>query len=197
VNSFVVRTPSGSLPASYGQPVVLEGARFRVEARPTVKTGTVTVLSREAAIQRLLSSMKVKPRENTNVADVIYMDTDPRLAQRAANQIVQVFKTASEQTAQQQSVRRRKFLEEQLRYHDSVLTNVRSQLTLFRGRERAFSAKAKFSNEQAGLSGLEVRREDLSAQRRIIKDLLSQMDRPDAKAAVTRSRIGRRLTCRF
>ena len=182
VNSLVVRTPSGSLPASYGQPVVLEGTRFRVEARPNVKSGTMTVLSREAAIQRLLASMRVKPRDNTNVADVIYMDVDPRLAQRTANQIVQVFKTASEQTAQQQSVRRRKFLEEQLRYHDSVLTSVRSQLTLFRGRERAFSAKAKFSGEQAGLSGLEVRREDLGAQRRIIKDLLSQLDRPDSKA---------------
>ena len=90
-NSFVVRTPSGSMPASYGQLVVLDGIRFRIEVRPNVKSGTMTVLSREAAIQRLLSSMKVRPRDNTNVADVIYMDVDPRLAQRAANQIVQVF----------------------------------------------------------------------------------------------------------
>jgi succinoglycan biosynthesis transport protein ExoP len=182
LNSFLVRIPTRSLPASYGQPVVLDGVRFRVEARPDVKVGTVSVLSREAAIQRLLSSMKVKARDNTNVADVIYMDVDPRLAQRAANQVVQVFKAVSEQTAQQQSVRRRKFLEDQLKYHDSVLVSVRSQLTEFRGRERAFSAQAKFSNEQAGFSGLEVRRGDLDAQRRIIKDLLSQLDQPGSKA---------------
>ena len=124
-SGLTVESGHRSLWVQYGEMVNLAGVSFRVDAPPQEESGRVTVLSREDAIVRLLKSLSVKPREGTDVVDVTYVDTDPRIAQHTANQIVQVFQRSSSETAQRQSVRRRKFLEEQLRSQDSVLATAR------------------------------------------------------------------------
>ena len=181
-SGLTVESGHRSLWVEYGEMVNLAGVSFRVDAPPQEESGHVTVLSREDAIVRLLKSLSVKPREATDVVDVTYVDTDPRIAQRTANQIVQVFQRASSETAQRQSVRRRKFLEEQLKSQDSVLTAARVGLSGFRGRERAFSARAKFETEQEEMKGLSVRRQELGAQRQIIQKLLDGFSSANTQA---------------
>ena len=59
--------------------------------------------------------------------------------------------------AQQQSARRRSFVEEQLRQTDSLLAEAQLAYTNFRSREQVFSSRERFASEQTGLLQLEVR----------------------------------------
>lgn len=162
--------------AVYGEMVELDSFRFTVKYRPSVAGGYLRLVPRDAAVNRLISRIKVKPRPNTDVIDVSYTDLEKARAQKAAAILVDVFQGVSTQTSNQQSVRRRKFLETQLAHSDSVLNEARARLSAFRGRQRAYSTREKLTTEQAGLSGLEVRREELDADRRLFQDLLSQLE---------------------
>jgi succinoglycan biosynthesis transport protein ExoP len=172
----VARGRNGRARAVYGDTIELSGFRFTVTKRPTVSTGYVTLVPRADAVKRLVSRIRVRSRENTDVIDVVYSDLSADRAQLVARTLVEVFQGASAQAANRESVRRRKFLETQLHYNDSLLSEARAALTGFRGRQRAYSTKLKFSTEQAGMSGLEVRREELDADRRVFQDLLVQLD---------------------
>jgi polysaccharide biosynthesis transport protein len=167
----------------YGSIVAADGIRFRVDAKPDADAATMAVRSRESAIQGLLSRLRVQPRNNTDVVDVTYRDYDPELAHRVANRVVQTFQVASAERGKQTSVRRREFLQQQLQYQDSVLTVARLALVNFRSRERAFSARARLSSQQQDLSGLEVRREELTSQRQIVHGLLDRLVQPGVDAS--------------
>jgi polysaccharide biosynthesis transport protein len=167
----------------YGSVVAADGIRFRVDAKPDADAATMAVRSRESAIQGLLSRLRVQPRNNTDVVDVTYRDYDPELAQRVANRVVQTFQVASAERGKQTSVRRREFLQEQLHYQDSVLGVARLALVNFRSREQAFSARARIASQQQDLSGLEVRREELTSQRQIVHGLLNRLGQPGVDAS--------------
>ena len=93
----------------------LNGLRFSVDRRSPGNAG-IRLLTKESAIHNLLSRLTVKSRPATDVIDVTYLDLDPKLASRVVNAVVNVFQSVNARsTAQQQSVRRRKFLEGQLR----------------------------------------------------------------------------------
>jgi succinoglycan biosynthesis transport protein ExoP len=164
--------------APFGAPIEVDGARFRVNGRPDAETATLTVLSRDGAIQQLLAKLKVAPRITTDVVDVAYKNHDPRLAQRVANIVVRTFEEASAERGKQQSVRRRQFLEQQLKYQDSVLSAARQALTQFRGRQEAMSARAKLSTQEQDLGGLTVKQEELVSQREIVRGLLQRLATP-------------------
>src|SRR5438093_1355104 len=102
-DSFVVRGTSGQWSAPYGSAVESHGIRFAVLHRPDASTARLRVLSREAAITRLLARLRVKPRLNTDIVDVTYSAPDPYVAQHVLNQVVDIFKSASAEDAQQQS----------------------------------------------------------------------------------------------
>jgi capsular exopolysaccharide synthesis family protein len=173
-----LRGPTEERLAPYGAPVEANGVRVMVPRRPGGTRGTLRLISRDDAIRRLIANLGVKPRPNTDVVDVVYTDPDPVLAERVVNRIVQVFQGVNASTAQQESQRRRKFLQEQLQHNDSILTRARAALSGFRGRNRAYSTKVKLSTEQAGLSGLDVRREELESDRRVFKELLARIESP-------------------
>src|SRR6266568_3770388 len=122
-DSVVVRGTSGRWSAPYGSAVDSHGIRFAVLHRPDASTARLKVLSREAAITRLLARLRVKPRLNTDIVDVTYSAPDPSVAQHVLNQVVDIFKSASAEDAQQQSTRRREFLESQLKVNDSLLAD--------------------------------------------------------------------------
>ena len=72
--------------------------------------------------------------------------------------VVQVFQVLDARFAQERSVRRREFLEEQLRHQESLLNEARASLSAFRGQQRAFSTKLQMGTEQAGLNEIQVQR---------------------------------------
>ncbi|HEY8257419.1 MAG TPA: polysaccharide biosynthesis tyrosine autokinase [Gemmatimonadales bacterium] len=173
-NGYTASSRVGTSFAHYGDTVNVSGMKLVIRNRPG-SPGVLLVQSAESAIDQLMMNLEVKPRQLTDVIDVTYTDPDRNRARRIVNRVVGVYQAASAAAAQRQSVLRRTFLENQLRYHDSVLNAARVQVSLFRGRQRALSTKAKLSSEQESLGQLQVQRENLAADRRIYQNLLTEL----------------------
>jgi capsular exopolysaccharide synthesis family protein len=164
--------------ARYGEPLRIAGGHFVVTAAPDVKRAEFVVLPREEAIGAFLRNLSAKPRAQTDVVDVQFKATDPQVAQRVVNTTVDVFQNLNMRTAQVQSRRRRVFVEEQLQNTDSILARTQTALSDFRRREKVYSSRDKFAAEQQTLMGLDVRREELDAERRMYEALLAGVQRP-------------------
>src|SRR5438874_565366 len=182
-DSFIVRGTSGRWSAPYGSAVECRGIRFAVLHRPDASTARLRVLSREAAITRLLARLRVKPRLNTDIVDVTYSAPDPNVAQHVLNQVVDNFKSASAEDAQQQSTRRREFLESQLKVNDSLLADARQAVTAFRQRAGTYGSREALAREQAGLAGVELQRQQLEAERRTDESLLAALRDRDSSVS--------------
>lgn len=89
-DSLVVTGRAEQVRTIYGAPVELDGIRFSVAARPQAPTGVLRLVSREAALGRVIGGLQVTPRPRTDVIDVAYSATDPTHAQQVANRVVQV-----------------------------------------------------------------------------------------------------------
>jgi tyrosine-protein kinase Etk/Wzc len=162
----------------YGSPLATTGLTITPARRPEAFQGMVELVPREAAIDGLLANLKVETRPGTDVINVQYTAADPELARIVATRVVEVFRAADADMARQQSRARRVFLESQLQQAEADLATARSELASFRTSERAYSARDRFASEQAGLSALQVRREDLDAQRRLYRTLLARLAQP-------------------
>ncbi|HEY0673483.1 MAG TPA: polysaccharide biosynthesis tyrosine autokinase [Longimicrobiales bacterium] len=167
-----------SAQASYGQMVTLSGLSFTVPSQPDISDAAFQLQPREIAVDSLLRNLRARAREKTDVVDVEFNSPSPLLAQRVVNTVVEEFQAFNARRAQDESRRRRTFLEAQLREMDSLQAVAQSQLSEFRRREQVFSSREKFATEQAGLSGLEVRRQELLAERRMFTSLLNELSRP-------------------
>jgi len=174
-DTLVVATPSGQRRAAYGTVVDDGTVRFTVLHRPDVKRGLLLVLSRDAAISRLLDKLRVKPRLRTDIVDVAYTAPDPARAQEVVNRVVDVFRAASADAAQQQSRLRREFLESQLKVNDSLLADARQALTAFQRRTRSDGSEQSSERAQTELPGLELQRQQLLAERRTDEGLLATL----------------------
>src|SRR6266702_7569507 len=182
-DSFVVRGTSGQWSAPYGSAVESHGIRFAVLHRPDACTARLQVLSREAAITRLLARLRVKPRLNTDIVDVTLSAPDPYVAQHVLNQVVDIFKSASAEEAQQQSTRRREFLESQIKVNDSLLADARQAVTAFRQRAGTYGSREALAREQVGLAGVELQRQQLEAERRTDESLLAALRDRDSSVS--------------
>ena len=172
-DSFAVENPSGQRSAAaYGAAVELGGIRFAVLRRPDAGQGRLHVLTRDAAISRLLHALRVRPRVRTDLVDVRYSAPDPHVAQQVVNRVVDIFQATSAQDAQQQSRWRREFLEAQLKVNDSLLAAARQDLTEFRRRARPYGSPDALAHERIGFAGIELQRQQLEAERRTYQELL-------------------------
>ncbi|HEX5726188.1 MAG TPA: polysaccharide biosynthesis tyrosine autokinase [Longimicrobiaceae bacterium] len=155
--------------APYGQPVELPGLRFTLTRRPPDGPGTVVfhVIDRDLAINQVLNGLQPRPRELTNVMDIVYTAYDPTLAKLVADAAAESFQRANAESAQQESRRRRLFIQEQLRSTDSLLVIAQRELSSFRKGVQAFSPQEKFRNTQEDLAEFRLRREALSQEKQI------------------------------
>lgn len=174
-DSFVVQGSSGGRHAAYGTPVEFDSIRFAVAGGAEGKQGTLRVLSREAAISRLIARLRVRRRIRTDIVDVAYTAPDPNRAQQVVNRAVDIFRTTSAEAAQQQSRRRREFLEAQLKVNDSLLADAREALTAFHRRARGYGTREALVREQIGLAGVELQRQQLDAERSTYQRLLASL----------------------
>lgn len=176
----VARSGGGESRVPYGSPVRLGNVQLTIPARPEEQDeAEIRVLTREQAIDRFRQNLEATIREETDVIDLAYTDPDPALAQRVVNATVDVFREVSARTAQQQARRRRIFLEEQLTQTDSALTLAQLALTNFQSREGVASSQEKLAAQQVGLMDLDIRREELDADRRVLQSLLAALSRED------------------
>jgi capsular exopolysaccharide synthesis family protein len=165
--------------AFYGRQASLAGITLTVTKRPAVRHAQLVVVGEEAAAQHLLDNLTTRALDKTDVVQVEFTHSDPHVAQRVANAAVGVFQTANASESQQQSRRRRLFLEEQLGKTDSVLAVAQLQLSDFRRREQVYSSRDKFAAQQTSMIELDVRREELVSDRRVFASLLNSLARSD------------------
>lgn len=176
---FSVIGARGKASAAYDSVLNYPGVKFTLTGAPKGDTGSLQarliIMPRDAAISKLVGGLKATPRQESDVIDVEYTAEDPLTAQRGANAVIEAFRDISAENSQQQSRRRRVFVEEQLRQNDSTLAVAQSALASFRSREQTFGTKEKFNTEQAGLLGLTGQREVLASDRTLYNSLLEKL----------------------
>lgn len=173
-NEVTLRVGSRTARAPYGAPVEAGGVRMMVPSRPAaVDEAKLVVVTRESAINALSGGLVARPQEKTDAVRVEYTSTDPYLAQRIVNASIEVFQDANARAAQQASRRRRIFLQSQLESTDSMLARAQMALSNFRSRERVFSSREKFATRQEGLMTLQVRRQELAADRQLFQSMVA------------------------
>ena len=164
--------------APYGQPVSAGGVTLVVTAQPvTIPAANFIVLSKTRAVNNLLNNFKAQARPKTDIIDLHYTSNQPHYSQRVANAMALTFQAYNASGAQQQSRRRRIFLEEQMKQTDAMLQSAMAQYSAYRTGNQVFSSKEKATAQQAGIVELDMRRADLDAQRRTYRSLLAQVQR--------------------
>lgn len=163
----------------YGASVESGGLRFTVRHAPGMPTGSVLLLPRELAIDVALLGLNAAARKQTNVIDIRYRASDPVVAQRVANRIALAYQIVDARLAQQQSRRRREFIEQQLARNDAQLNEAERALSDFRTTQQAYSSQQKFDAQQKGLADLDVRRQELDAERKLATRLLHGLEVAD------------------
>jgi tyrosine-protein kinase Etk/Wzc len=169
----------------YAVPLEINGVGFVVPRRPDdVDAVDLTVVSTKEAIGRVMGGLDATSRQSTDVIDIHIMESDPGAAQRVADAVALAYQESNARSAQEQSRRRRVFLEGQLASVDSVLTASQQALSGFRSREKLYSSRERFAAEQVDLAASESRRADLLANERALRELLGQLQRGPEAAAV-------------
>lgn len=161
----------------YGEPVTVPGARFTIAARPGVDRSEILILPREKAIDELLQHVSARPREDTDLFDLSFSSADPRTARRVLDGMINAFQAQNAAHAQDESRRRRVFLEQQLNETDSTLTQAQLALADFQRHKQVFSTVQSFTSQQAGLDQLTAQREALVADRETGRTLLAAAER--------------------
>jgi capsular exopolysaccharide synthesis family protein len=134
------------------------------------------VVPLEKATGEVQNSLRGRPRERTDVIDVSYVAADPILAQQVVDRAVEVFQTLSASTAKQESMLRRQFVEQQLQKVEGMLADAQAVHNRFRSREKVYSSQEKFRAQQADLTSIEMRRQELNADREMYVSLLEKLN---------------------
>lgn len=166
----------------YDTSVRAAGIVFTVHARPAnAQKGALYTVSRTAAIDMVLAGLSARQRDRTDAVDVSFTAQDPYVAQQIVNTVVDVFQVQNAATAQQQSRRRRIFVEAQLHQTDSLLQIAQSRLSDYRTNKQVYgSSDAVVAAEQTGLLNLDVQRAQLVADRSTYQSLLNELAKDDS-----------------
>jgi hypothetical protein len=93
-NGVKARLGNREARARYGDVLDLGTVRFAVTSVPEVPSATLQVIPHQMAADKLMNVLTVVPRVGTDVIDVTYMSSNPRLAQRVVNTTVTVLRTS-------------------------------------------------------------------------------------------------------
>ncbi len=175
-NKYSVRTQRAWRRGFYGQPLEMAGVRLVLGGQPAIERATWPVTSRDRAVDRLLGNLRVSARNETNIVDVSFDHPDPVTAQRIVNTLVTRYQAFDANFAQKRAGRRRIFLEEQLAQTDASLRQAERLLTSFRSRAQTYDAREELAAQQENRLLLDIRREELDADRRMLQTLLERLD---------------------
>ena len=178
----------GRTRASYGDAATIGPLQFTVATQPDRTTAALEIRGQGAAIDTLLNNLLPKAREATDVVDVAYTSPDPLMAKQIADAVVTVFEASDAATARDASQRRRVFIGEQLRQTDSLLLAAQNELSAYRSRNQVNASSDVVAARLTGLLDRDMQRQDLTAQREILRSLLDSLAIADT--------VGRQRTLR-
>lgn len=184
-DGVAVQFAKGQVQAAYNAPVSIDGIEFTVPQNPGLHSADLFVVSAASAANEVRGNLSGRPRDRTDIIDVSYTAPNPVLAQRIANAAVNAFQAHSAQTAKQESVLRRQFIAQQLEKTETLLTDARNGFNDFRSRERVFSSQDKLKAQQSDLSSIDLRRQELAADRGTYITLLKELEGAKAHGVST------------
>ena len=190
---LVARGKAGVDTVAYGDTARLAGIRFVVAERPEISELTAAVLPRELAIDRVIENLQISRRENTDVVDVAYVNSNPYLAQSVVNAMVVKFEEQGVASAREQSRIRREFLEEQLSQTEAILRTSQSELASYRSSENLAGSRQRIAAEQTELLSIETRLQELRADRQLVAALEEDLRRGDAETRAAAVRVASSL----
>src|SRR5450432_524363 len=179
---YLLRSDKQQVRARYGEPVSVDGVSFAIASRPPHGRGIIGVLTSASAVGMLLNGVDARPRKSTDVVDVTYRANDPYVAQQVANAIVASYNDVNANTAQQQSRRRREFIQEQLKQTDSLFADATTALSNYRSQVQVYGSDSRVAGEQTGMMNLDVTREQLAADKTALEALLTNLQNSNASA---------------
>lgn len=182
-NGVVARLRADQARGAYGAPLLVGGVQFAVPAAPAVEEATLLIATRDEAVDLVGHGLTARPRESTDGVDIQFTSPDPRLSLKVVNAVAEVFQTANARAAQQQAVRRRVFLDEQIRDAERVLAEAQLGLTRFRSGQQLYNSSERLTAQQGELMQLEMRREEMDAERRLYQSLLTQLTQSSASTS--------------
>jgi capsular exopolysaccharide synthesis family protein len=159
----------------YGDLIVVQGARFVVSAAPRLGNVVINVVPRDLAITYLSTKLATEKVIGTGGVYVTLTSPDPSVPAPAVNAIVRAYQEVNAELARENIVRRRLFIEEQLRSTDSLFLAAQADLSGFRTREQAYSASGRFSAEQGNLIQVEIQQAQLQAELRMYESALNRI----------------------
>ena len=175
-DGFSVRTQRLERWGFYGRPVEVDGVRLILGGKPPGDRTTWLVVSREVAVDGLLSKLRVSARSETNILDISFDHPDPVTAQRIVNTLVTRYQAFDAEFSQERARRRRIFLEEQVEQTAESLARAEGVLTEFRTGAQTYDAQQALAAQQQNRLLLDIRRGELDADRRMFRTLLRQVD---------------------
>jgi polysaccharide biosynthesis transport protein len=175
---YTLRDADHQQTVKYGDPVSIGGVTFSIINRPPHGSGRLNILSPNKAVDLVLEAVDARPRKSTDVVDITFRAHDPYVAQQVVNTVVASYKTVNADISQQQSRRRREFIQEQLKQTDSLFADATTSLSNFRSQSQVYGSDARVSAEQTGLMTLDVTREELGADRKTLQALLDNLQAP-------------------
>lgn len=167
---------------AYGARVDLGEIQFTLpSAAPALRDEALAVVTRDEAVDFVIEHLRASPRASTDVIDVVFTARDSTLAQRVVNSVVQVFQSFDMQSAQEQSSRRRAFLEAQLQQIDSAHARALDELSSFRAENQFYFSEGRIGDQQQSLVSLDERWEEVAASHRMHLELLNTILRADGE----------------
>ena len=172
----VARSSSGQARAAYGDTLRIGGIQFVVPRNPVgLHSADLFLVTAAEAASEVRGSLSGHERERTDIIDVYYTAQDPQLAQRIANAAVLVFQNYNAETARQESRLRSQFIASQLQKTEALLADARAAHNAFRSREKVYSSQDKFRAQQADLTSIDLRRQELATDRGTYVAVLSEL----------------------
>jgi capsular exopolysaccharide synthesis family protein len=174
-NGFTATTRHARVSGAYGVPVKIAGISFIITRNPGIETVRLSVISLDQAVSTVVNGLRGRPRERTDIIDVSFEAGNPWLAQRVANSASRAFAELNARSGNKEAVRRRQFIEGQLSKAAASLSEAQAAHSRFRSREKVFSSMERFRAQQTDFLGIELRRQELSADRGMYASLLGAL----------------------
>jgi tyrosine-protein kinase Etk/Wzc len=184
-DAVLVRGRFGQQRTRYGEPFESGPLTFTILDRPRVEDGEIVIRPQHLVIDKIQEDLRVRPREMTDVVDLSFVAKDPDRAREVVNRVVQVFQAVNAGSDRSQARSQRQFIETQLAVSESLLADARNALGSFRAQQAGLTQARPDGSSQRELMGLQVRRDQLSAERRAYRELLQQLQDSEAESRRT------------
>ena len=167
--------------ATYGVPISGPGFRFTVPARPAIDQDEVVLelISVDAAAAEVRGMTGTRRVPETNVIEISFTGYDPEYVKLTADAIMYEFEAFAREARRQQASTQTKFIWEQIRNQEQLLSAAQDALKSFKQRAKVSDIGAEQAAMIAGITELERKKDDAVVEQRVYRDVVGQLTAAD------------------